>query len=73
MKTNLMTASKKNEAIHAARKAANAAQEQLNKLYSDFEVEKKNREVLLKELEIQLSRCRNGSEREPLHLSLIHI
>lgn len=61
------TKSVKNEAIHAARTAVYAVQERLNKLHSDFEVEKRNREDLMKSLEYQLSNCRNGVEREPLH------
>lgn len=57
----------KNQAIRSAREAVRTIEDKLNKLHSDFEVEKKNRENLIKSLEIELSNCRNGTQREPLH------
>lgn len=57
----------KNQAIRSAREAVRLVEDKLNKLHADFEVEKKNRENLIKTLETDLSNCRNGTQREPLH------
>ena len=57
----------KNQAIRSAREAVRLVEDKLNKLHSDFEVEKSDREQLLKSLEYELSHCRNGTQREPLH------
>ena len=61
------TKSAKNAEIHAMRDVVNSVQERLTKLHSDFELEKKEREQLLKSLEYELSNCRNGTQREPIH------
>jgi recombinational DNA repair ATPase RecF len=57
----------KNAAIRTAREAVRTIEDKLNKLHSDFELEKREREQLLKSLEYELSNCRNGTQREPLH------
>ena len=57
----------KNQAIRTAREAVRLVEDKLNKLHADFEVEKKNRENLIKTLETDLSNCRNGTQREPIH------
>ncbi len=57
----------KNQAIRSAREAVRTIEDKLSKLHSDFEVEKKNRTDLIKTLETDLSNCRNGTQREPIH------
>ena len=57
----------KNQAIRSAREAVRLVEDKLNKLHADFEVEKKNRENLIKTLETDLSNCRSGTQREPIH------
>ena len=57
----------KNQAIRSAREAVRTIEDKLSKLHSDFEVEKNNRTDLIKTLERDLSNCRNGTQREPLH------
>lgn len=63
----MATKEAKNQAIRTAREAVRLVEDKLNKLHADFEVEKKNREDLIKTLEIDLSNCRNGTQREPIH------
>ena len=64
---NTKSVDSKNQAIRSAREAVRTIEDKLSKLHSDFEVEKKNRTDLIKTLETDLSNCRNGTQREPIH------